>query len=60
MAFTSVSFLLFALATVIAYYLTPTCYRWVVLLVASYLFYLLSSPKTFVFVIRLTTGTVSS
>ena len=57
MAFTSLSFLIFALATVIAYYITPIRFRWVVLLTASYSFYLLSSPKTFVFVLLTTAVT---
>ena len=54
MAFTSLNFLIFALAVVLAYYITPLRFRWVVLLVASYAFYLLSSPKTFVFVLLTT------
>ena len=54
MAFTSLYFILFALATVIAYYVTPISFRWVVLLTASYVFYLLSSPKTFVFMLLTT------
>jgi len=57
MAFTSLSFLIFALATIIAYYIIPVRYRWVVLLAASYAFYLLSSPKTFVFVLLTTAVT---
>ena len=57
MAFTSLYFLIFALATVIAYYITPIRFRWVVLLAASYVFYLLSSPKTFIFVLLTTAVT---
>ena len=57
MAFTSLYFLIFALATVIVYYVTPIRFRWVVLLAASYVFYLLSSPKTFVFVLLTTVVT---
>ena len=57
MAFTSIYFLIFALATVIVYYVTPIRFRWVVLLAASYVFYLLSSPKTFVFVLLTTVVT---
>lgn len=51
MAFTSLNFLLFALATVCLYYAIPCKWRWIVLLTASYAFYLISSPKTFVFVL---------
>ncbi|MCQ2546172.1 MAG: MBOAT family protein [Clostridia bacterium] len=54
MAFTSLNFLIFALATVILYYIIPVNFRWVVLLAASYAFYLISSPKTFVFVLLTT------
>ncbi|MDO4176998.1 MAG: MBOAT family O-acyltransferase [Bacillota bacterium] len=51
MAFTSFYFLIFALATVCVYYAIPIKWRWLVLLTASYAFYLISSPKTFVFVL---------
>lgn len=51
MAFTSFNFLVFVAAVVAAYYLTPLKARWLTLLVASYAFYLISSPKTFIFVI---------
>lgn len=51
MAFTSFNFLVFVAVIVGAYYLTPIKYRWLTLLAASYVFYLISSPKTFVFVI---------
>ncbi len=51
MAFTSFVFLIFALATCLAYYICPLKYRWFVLLIASYTFYLLASPKTFIFVL---------
>ena len=51
MAFTSLNFLIFALITVCLYYIIPRDWKWVVLLAASYTFYLLSSPKTFVFVL---------
>lgn len=57
MSFTSISFLIFALATVTAYYIIPIRYRWVVLLAASYVFYLLSSPNTFIFVLFTTAVT---
>ena len=51
MAFTSFNFLVFVAVIVAAYYLTPIKGRWMTLLAASYAFYLISSPKTFVFVI---------
>ena len=54
MAFTSLYFLIFALVTVCVYYITPVGWRWVVLLAASYAFYLLSSPKTFIFLLLTT------
>lgn len=54
MAFTSLNFLIFALITICAYYLVPMKWKWVVLLVASYAFYLISSPNTFVFMLGTT------
>lgn len=57
MAFTSLNFLIFALITVCLYYIIPRDWKWVVLLAASYTFYLLSSPKTFVFVLLTTAVT---
>ncbi len=51
MAFTSFVFLIFAAAVCLAYYICPLKHRWFVLLIASYVFYLLASPKTFVFVL---------
>ena len=51
MAFTSFNFLVFVAVIVAAYYLTPIKGRWMTLLAASYAFYLISSPKTFIFVV---------
>lgn len=51
MAFTSLNFLIFALITICLYYVVPKDWRWIELLAASYAFYLISSPKTFVFVL---------
>lgn len=51
MAFTSFNFLIFAAMTCLAYYICPLKCRWFVLLIASYTFYLLASPKTFTFVL---------
>ena len=57
MAFTSLNFLIFASLCVALYYFVPQNWRWVVLLAASYAFYLLSSPKTFVFILLTTAVT---
>lgn len=54
MAFTSFYFLIFVAATVGIYYLMPKDYRWCVLLAAGYVFYLISSPNTFVFLLMTT------
>lgn len=54
MAFTSFNFLIFAAAVTVAYYITPVKGRWMTLLAASYAFYLISSPKTFVFILLTT------
>ena len=51
MAFTSFAFLVFVTVVVGAYFTVPIKGRWLVLLAASYAFYLISSPKTFVFVL---------
>ena len=54
MAFTSIYFLIFAAITICLYYAIPLKWKWLLLLAASYAFYLLSSPNTFVFVIATT------
>ena len=54
MAFTSLKFLIFIIIVVAAYYICPKKFRWIVLLVASFAFYLISSAKTFVFLIAAT------
>ncbi|MDO4177435.1 MAG: MBOAT family protein, partial [Bacillota bacterium] len=51
MSFTSFAFLIFVAITVILYYLVPKKYRWVVLLAASYFYYLEASAKSFVFIL---------
>ncbi len=51
MAFTSLAFLVFVAAVVVAYFVVPIKGRWLVLLAASYAFYLISSPKTLVFMV---------
>lgn len=57
MSFTSLNFLIFVLFVVLAYYIVPQRIRWIVLLIASYCFYLLSSPKTFIFILFTTAVT---
>lgn len=51
MAFTSFYFLFFVALVLCVYYACPKKARWLVLLAASYAFYLISSPRTFLFVI---------
>ena len=51
MAFTSLAFLIFVAAVVIVYYLTPDRYKWIVLLLASYGYYLQASAKSFAFIL---------
>lgn len=51
MSFTSFYFFVFLAVFVCAYYAAPIRFRWVVLLLASAAFYLLSSPKTFLFLL---------
>lgn len=57
MAFTSLYFLCFLAIVIGLYYAVPIKNRWIVLLLASYAFYLLSSPKTFVFLLFTTAVT---
>lgn len=57
MAFTSLNFLIFIAVVFAAYYITPIKGRWLTLLAASYAFYLISSPKTFIFIILSTAVT---
>ena len=57
MAFTSLAFLLFVAAVVLIYYVTPEKYRWIVLLAASYGYYLQASAKSFIFIITTTVVT---
>ncbi|MCQ4635261.1 MBOAT family protein [Anaerovorax odorimutans] len=57
MAFTSFYFLVFVLAVVCLYFAIPKRYRWGVLLLASYVFYLISSPRTFIFLLFTTAVT---
>ena len=57
MSFTSFAFLIFISVTVIIYYLAPKNYRWVVLLLASYAYYLQASAKSFIFILFTTVVT---
>ncbi len=57
MELTSLYFLLFALCVAIAYFIVPKKIRWVVLLIASYAFYWISSPKTLAFMVFTTVVT---
>ena len=57
MSFTSFAFLVFVAIVVLAYYITPAKYRWIVLLLASYGYYLQASPKSFIFILTTTVVT---
>lgn len=57
MAFASLQFVIFLLAVCAVYFITPIKARWAVLLVASYAFYLLSSPNTLIFMVVTTVAT---
>lgn len=51
MSITDLSFILFLLASVIVYYLIPRTHRWIVLLLASAIFYLSSCSITAVYLV---------
>lgn len=57
MVFTSLNFLLFFPLLAILYYLTPVKFRWVTLLIASYLFYLNIKPVFALIVAGVTVST---
>lgn len=57
MAFVSLYFLIFVLFVTIFYFIVPCKWRWIVLLCASYAFYLISSPKTLIFLVITTITT---
>lgn len=59
MSYTSFSYLLFTAATVVLYYLVPKKYQWSILLVFSYVFYILAGPKMIVFLLLSTFTTYS-
>ena len=51
MSFTSGTFLVFVLAALAAYYLTPKRYQWIILLIASGIFYCMAGLKFIPFVL---------
>lgn len=57
MAFASIQFVTFLLAVVVAYFIAPAKTRWIILLIASYTFYILSSPNTLIFMVVTTVAT---
>lgn len=54
MAINSIEFLVFVAICILAYFITPKKVRWGVLLLASYLFYFISSTKLIVFLLMTT------
>jgi D-alanyl-lipoteichoic acid acyltransferase DltB (MBOAT superfamily) len=52
--FTSVSFLLFAVMTLLVYFTVPKRVQWMVLLVASYVFYLFAGAQYLIFIVYTT------
>ncbi len=57
MQFTSFSFLLFAALTIALYYLVPGKVQWILLLIASYAFYLYAGTEYLVFILFTTVTT---
>lgn len=51
MLFNSFHFILFFIAVVILYYLSPHKFRWILLLIASYYFYICWRPKQIIFIL---------
>jgi len=60
MSFTSFAFLIFVCAVVFVYYIVPIKYRWIVLLVSSYAYYLEASARSFIFILLTTVVTFYS
>lgn len=54
MSFISLYFLLFLFCVIFIYFITPKKYRWIVLLIASYIFYLLNDLRAVIFLITTT------
>ena len=57
MQFTSLTFILFLSILILAYYLLPRKCQWVVLLVASYIFYIFAGVKYLIFILFTTITT---
>ena len=51
MLFNSFDFILFFIVVVVLYYLSPYRFRWILLLVASYYFYICWRPKELIFIL---------
>lgn len=60
MSFTSVSFLLFAVLTLLLYYTVPKRMQWMLLLLASYVFYLFAGAEYLLFILFTTAVTYLS
>lgn len=60
MSFTSISFFIFIIITIALYYVLPKKIQWVVLLIASYIFYIFSGVKLLVFLLFTTITTFLS
>ena len=58
MGYTTITFLIFTLLVIAAYYMFPVKkYQWAVLLAASYVFYLWASWRYVIFILITTSGT---
>lgn len=57
MLFTSYSFILFLIILVIAYYLIPKRFQWILLLAGSYIFYSFAGPFYLVYILATTLST---
>ena len=57
MQFVSYGFLLFLTVVFIVYYLVPGRFQWMVLLAASYVFYLFAGPKYLIYIVATTLTT---
>lgn len=60
MSFTSISFFIFILITIGLYYVLPKKIQWVILLIASYIFYMFSGVKLLAFLLFTTLTTFIS
>lgn len=57
MSFISLYFLLFVAVVITVYFVTPKRFRWIVLLVASYIFYLVNDLRAVAFIVLTTLST---